>query len=69
MSRLLVSSLSVLILGWSLTITGCGGAADNSVSAPPEKAPTTEELEAQYKSQTSDYAAEQKKMQQRDQGR
>jgi hypothetical protein len=69
MQRLVVLSLLILILGSSLTITGCGGAPDNSVSAPPETAPTAEELEAQYKSQTADYAAQQKEMQQRDQKR
>ena len=59
--------LSVLFFGlMSLMLAfsvGCGGTAENSVSAPPAAAQTPEEMAAQQKA----YAEEQAKMQQRDQ--
>ncbi|EGF29676.1 hypothetical protein RBWH47_05401 [Rhodopirellula baltica WH47] len=48
---------------------GCGGGAENSVAAPPEKVPTAEELAASYEAQAKDYQQQQREMQQRDSSR
>ncbi|PHQ34220.1 hypothetical protein CEE69_16390 [Rhodopirellula bahusiensis] len=48
---------------------GCGGGAENSVAAPPEKVPTAEELAASYDAQAKDYQQQQREMQQRDSSR
>ncbi len=69
MKQIILTTGFTLLLAGTLCLSGCSGSSDNSVSAPPEKVPTAEELEAQYKSTQQDYAEQQKKMQQRDRGR
>lgn len=60
---------AVLAVFFCVSLPGCGGGAENSVTAPPEDVPTAEELAESYESQAKDYAEQQREMQKRDSGR
>jgi hypothetical protein len=54
--------LILLLFPLSITVAGCGGTAENSVSAPPAAVETAEETAARQAA----YQEEQAKMQERD---
>ncbi|WP_246112912.1 hypothetical protein [Allorhodopirellula solitaria] len=59
----------MLLLSVCLGLPGCGGTPENSVAAPPENTPTAEELAAEADERAAEYAAEQKRMRERDRSR